>query len=222
MRKVAASLVLVWFLGTIPTTGADLARDCREIDQPDSQHMTTVKGRASIISGDELWFPQYGEKLRLEGIDTCALPQWSFDPWPGRGPPAPVPCGAFAKAWLKRVIGGSAVVCGSRKSGLAGLSGRCSARGHDLALEMLRIGLARVNRQGRIDPQYLAAEHLAQTARDGMWGAYVLDMGEWDRRAIDRTVQRRPFADWNLLRDREHEITPPFADWRDRPRRTDR
>ncbi|TIT80486.1 MAG: CHAD domain-containing protein, partial [Mesorhizobium sp.] len=42
------------------------------------------------------------------------------------------------------------------------------------------------------------------------------------RKAVDKTLERRPIADFNLLAERESEISPPFADARKRPLRTDR
>ena len=178
-----------------------------------------------MISGDTLWFPGHGLSLRLEGIEACALPQWAFDPTvaPGVHSLKPVPCGPLARAWLKRVVGNASVTC---RPGLyipaRGVEARCSVRGRDLGLEMLRVGWARTVGVGRRDPQYASAERYARSARYGLWGTYVLDMEEWQRKAVDRTTERRPLADWNLLVGREHEITPPFADWRNRPRRTDR
>ncbi|CAN7742018.1 thermonuclease family protein [Rhizobium sp. LjRoot258] len=100
------------------------------------------------------------------------------------------------------------------------LIARCFARGRDLSSEMLRVGLARTI--GRSDPEYSAAERYARSARYGLWGTYVLDMAEWRRNAVDQSTRRRPVADWNLLAEHKSELTPPFADWRNRPRRTDR
>ncbi|WP_246617986.1 thermonuclease family protein [Rhizobium populisoli] len=100
--------------------------------------------------------------------------------------------------------------------------GRCDVKGRDLGYEMVKVGWARVDGPGGIDPQYTAAERYARSARYGLWGTYVLDPDEWQARAIDRTVDRRPVADHSLLRDRHSEFTPAFTDWRHRPRRTDR
>jgi hypothetical protein len=55
-----------------------------------------------------------------------------------------------------------------------------------------------------------------------MWGTYVLDMDEWRGKAIDRTLGRTPFADFNLLAERQSEISPPFQNFRQVPDRTDR
>jgi hypothetical protein len=60
------------------------------------------------------------------------------------------------------------------------------------------------------------------SARYGIWETYVLDMDEWRRKAMDRKLSRRPISDFNLLAERESEISPPFDDARKRPRRTGR
>jgi endonuclease YncB( thermonuclease family) len=101
-----------------------------------------------------------------------------------------------------------------------GLLGRCTVGGRDLALEMVRVGWARV-----ITPapaEYVTWQNSAMSARHGMWATYVLDMPEWRIKAVDRTLARRPIADFNLLAERESEISPPFEDARRRPKRTDR
>ncbi|WP_426124479.1 thermonuclease family protein [Pararhizobium sp. PWRC1-1] len=180
-----------------------------------------VTGRVAVVDGRTLWFPVDRIIVRLAGIDSCELVQWSFDP---RGTSAtaaslaPVPCGALAKAWLKRAIGNRPVRCDVLANGdpLEG-NGVCKAGGRDLALEMLRVGWAKVSTTGRRGERYIRAQHSAMTARYGMWSTYVLDMQEWRQKAIDKTLGRKPQADINLLRDRNTEISPPFVDARRQP-----
>jgi len=182
-----------------------------------------ISGRASVLDGRTLWFPQGGHKVRLASIDACELPQWAFDPRRhGESTiPKPVPCGPLAKAWFKRTVGNAQVTCIVEAYGAAGgLVGRCTVRGRDLALEMLRVGWART--QSPAPAQYLTWQNYAMAARHGMWGTYVVDMPEWRAKAIDRTLSRRPIADFNLLAERESEISPPFEDAGRRPKRTDR
>jgi hypothetical protein len=93
-------------------------------------------------------------------------------------------------------------------------------RGRDLALEMLRVGWAKT--MSPAPAEYVTWQQYAMSARHGMWATYVLDMPEWRAKAVDRTLSRRPIADFNLLAERESEISPPFKDARKRPRRTDR
>jgi endonuclease YncB( thermonuclease family) len=186
----------------------------------------TVTGRAAVVDGRTLWFPVDRMLVRLAGIDSCELVQWSFDP--GATPAkaaslAPVPCGALAKAWLKRTIGNRAVRCDvdANNDSLEGL-GVCKAGGRDLALEMLRVGWAKVSTTGRRSERYIQAQRFAMTARYGMWSTYVLEMQEWRQKAIDKTLGRRPEADIDLLQYRNSEISPPFLDARRQPNRRDR
>lgn len=182
-----------------------------------------ISGRTSVIDGRTLWFPEGGHKIRLASLDTCELPQWSYDPHRhGESEiPKPVPCGPLARAWLKRTVGSAQVACIVQATDSDGaLLGRCSVRGRDLALEMLRVGWAKT-----VPPapaEYGTWQQYAMSARHGMWATYVLDMPEWRAKAVDRTPSRRPIADFNLLADRESEISPPFEDARKRPRRTDK
>jgi endonuclease YncB( thermonuclease family) len=164
-------------------------------------------------------------KVRLAEIDTCELPQWSYDPnkHSERAIPKPVPCGPLATAWLKRTIGAKEVTCKTSSWSEDGsLVGVCKADGRNLALEMLRVGWARVKAAYPSRSEYLVWQRHAMSARYGMWATYVLEMDEWRGKAVDRTLSRRPIADFNLLAERESEISPPFADARRRPRRTDR
>lgn len=199
--------------------GADFQPDVPSAP-PAAPAISTIEGRASAMSGDTLWFPDPGLNVRLAGIRACGLPQWAFYPSKERGPHlAPVPCGPIAKAWMKRTIGAGVVSCHIVSP--VDLAARCAVRGRDLGLEMLRVGWALVSDAGAATP-YLAAERYARSARYGLWGTYVLDPDEWQMRAVDRTLARRPVADRNLLKDRHSEVTPPFADWRNRPVRSDR
>ncbi|TPI27670.1 thermonuclease family protein [Mesorhizobium sp. B3-2-1] len=181
-----------------------------------------IVGRVALIDGRTLWFPRSAQKVRLAGIDACELPQWSFDPTRyGKSTLKPVPCGPLARAWLKRIVGDSRVTCTVIAVDSNGAYvGSCSARGHDLAVEMLRVGWARVNSPS--PPGYISWQRYAMVARHGMWATYVLDMDEWRAGAVDRTLQRQPIADFNLLAERKREISPPFIDARKRPAGTDR
>ena len=231
MMSVAVRSSIVALLMTAlpyPVHAADLLRDQRSpsVDAgaiPDSSPSTKISGRTTVIDGRTLWFPMDRHKVRLASIDACELPQWSYDPHRhGEGAiPKPVPCGPLAKAWLKRTIGGAQVTCVVRAYDVDGtLLGYCSVRDRDLALEMVRVGWAKVN--SLAPTEYRTWQNHAISARYGMWTTYVLDMPEWRRKAVDRTLARPPIADFNLLAERESEISPPFEDARRRPKRTDR
>jgi endonuclease YncB( thermonuclease family) len=183
-----------------------------------------IVGRTAVIDGRTLWFPDYGLKVRLADIDTCELPQWAYDP-KLRGEnrtPKPAPCGPLAKAWLKRATGNATITCRIESVAADGiLGGVCARGGRDLAVEMLRVGWARVKHRSPTPPEYLAWQNHAMSARYGMWATHVLDMDEWRAKAVDRTLSRQPIADFNLLAERESEISPPFIDARNRPNRRD-
>jgi endonuclease YncB( thermonuclease family) len=209
---------------------ADMAGDPgRAVAHPTSKPNTvvpsTVSGRVSVIDGRTLSFPKAGHMVRLASIDACELPQWAYDPnRHGENMiPKPVPCGPLAKAWLKRSAGSSTVKCAIQfRDEYGALVGRCTAGRRDLALEMLRVGWARIEAASPAPSKYQAWQRHAISARHGIWATYVLDMDEWRAKAIDRTLARRPIADFKLLAERENEISPPFEDARRRPRRTDR
>lgn len=230
-RSVARCTLLVWLSTALPypAHAADLVgtRSGPSVEernsQPQSDVSLTISGRVSVIDGRTLWFPRGGHMVRLASIDACELPQWSYDPSPHGNSkiPKPVPCGPFAKAWMKRSLGSARVTCNVRaQTGDGVLLGRCVVRGKDLAAEMLRVGWARAILPA--PAEYAAWQTYAMSARHGMWATYVLNMQEWRAKAVDLTLSRRPIADFNLLAERESEISPPFEDARKRPRRTDR
>jgi endonuclease YncB( thermonuclease family) len=213
-----------------PAVSADLnvgqanARISWQVERSSATQQNIV-GPASPIDGTTLWFPHSGQSVQLAGIDSCALPQWAYDPAvPDTGAvPKPIPCGALAKAWLKRAIGNATIACRIVAAPASGpVIGRCRRDGRDLATEMLRVGMARVQSAPSARPEYLRWQDHARSARYGMWGSYVLDMDEWRTKAIDKSLARRPIADFNLLAERKAEISPPFHDARNRPRRRDR
>ena len=226
MRMRRRGAVLAILLVASVTHAADLLPEGQETLHLTSpiQPIVTLTGDASVIDGRTLWLPRYELRVRLAGIDTCELPQWAFDPDRAEANGdklKPVPCGAFAKAWLKRTIQNRRVEC-RVLAGRDGLAGQCRAGGRDLALGLLRAGWARAVENVGLSIGYHLAESQARRARYGMWATYVLDMDEWREKAVDKTVSRRPIANYNLLRERRLEISPSFADARRLPKRTDR
>lgn len=225
----AAAILLAGVIAS-PALSADIVTEQppREQNARMSQgagSLGTITGRVAVIDGRTLWFPKHRKKVRLAEIDACELPQWAYDPKLPRGSniPKPVPCGPLAKAGLKRTVGSAAITCGTLSYPDDGaLVGRCTLAGRDLAIEMLRVGWARVKTPSPRRPEYLAWQDHAMSARYGMWATYVLDMDEWRTKAVDRTLTRKPIADFNLLAERENEISPPFQDARNRPSRSDR
>ena len=134
--------------------------------------LSNITGRVAVVDGRTLWFADRRILVTLNGIDSCDLPQWAFDPGPNDNSSflRPIPCGALAKAWLKRSIGHRAVTCQLVTSpGSIAASGICQAGNMDLAHEMLRVGLARLTTAFRSNPRYFATQRRAVGARYGMW-----------------------------------------------------
>lgn len=214
--------ILICTLLTIHSEAADYFGG----NAAEAERQMEISGRAAVLDGRSIWFGDRRLTVRLAGIDSCELPQWAFVPNRRSSlnrPMAPVACGALAKAWLKRLVGIDVVRCTVRAlNGADGVTGVCKVQNHDLSLEMLRVGLARYSEPRSSDQTYFQAQQHAMAARYGIWAAYVLDMDEWRRRAIDKTLDRTPQADLNLLSTRESEISPPFADARRQQSRRDR
>lgn len=211
-----------------PALPADLADKSGQFPAPaystgKFKSFLNISGRAAVIDGRTLWFPSEGYKVRLASIDTCDVPQWSYDPhqYGESKLLKPVPCGPLAKAWLKRLVGNDQVTCAVQMQHLADvLVGRCLVRSRDLALGLLRVGWAHATSPA--PAEYLRSQNNAVAAGYGMWTTYVLSPHEWRRKAIDSTLSRRPIADFNLLAERESEMSPPFDAARMRQKRTDR
>ncbi len=217
MRKSVVCAALGFFFA-LSACGTELAQNGA---------LPVYKGRVGILDGRTLWYPKFQRRVRLADIDVCEPAQWALNPlWRkrgGRGAPEPVPCGALAKAWLKRTVEDAPVVCAVVSYDAKGEAlASCRVKNRDLGAEMLRVGWARVVAGGTANTRYLAYQEAAMAARHGMWATYVLDMNEWRRKAVDKTLARQPIADFNLLKERESEISPPFADARRRPGHRDR
>lgn len=221
-RHIALALSVLIF-GSEYGGAADLP-----VDSSQSRNVVSldkITGRVAVVDGRTLWFAGRRVLIRLNEIDSCDLPQWAFDPERNDRSSllSPVPCGALAKAWLKRSVGSRAVTCKMMADpGSDAMSGICHAGNMDLAHEMLRVGLARLKTAFPNNPGYFATQRRAVGARYGMWATYVLDMTEWRQKAVDQTLGREPLADINLLSERQSEFTPPFADARRQPTRRDR
>ena len=230
MRISAPSILVILQASALPCPAhaADIIAGregfvARTTSASNADPLSTISGRAAVLDGRTLWFARSGEMVHLAWIDACELPQWSFDPrrYGDSTVLKPVPCGALARAWLKRSVGKFTVHCTIRARTIRGaFLGLCSVRGQDLAVEMLRVGLARAI--SRAPSNYVAWQNYAMSARYGMWSTYVLEMAEWRNKAVDRTLSRRPIADFNLLVERKSEISPPFQDARRNPHRSER
>ncbi|MCM2294701.1 thermonuclease family protein [Allorhizobium sp. BGMRC 0089] len=223
--KLKQFLLPIALLFTNPALAADLVHLPQDPAYFPPAPTTSISGYPSVIDGRTLYFPSIHQTLRLYPIDTCELPQWSIRPGSiqeGRHS-EPMPCGALAKAWLRRAINNQPVHCtvlphDQNKPEQA----ICEASGKDLGLEMLRVGLAKLDVSFPTKSSYLLAQNNAMTKRYGIWSTYVLDMAEWRKKAVDKTLTRQPIADLHLLNERQSEISPAFSDARNRPYTTER
>lgn len=198
---------------------ADVITGSYDIVEPEVVDFPIFAGRVQVIDGRTVYFPRDNVSVKLMDIDACELPQWTFDGKVRK----PVPCGGFAKAWLKRTIGEEPIICMVATYAANGTPfAYCYQGKADLGLEMLRVGWARVSTPHAQNRNYLKFQKTAIKARYGMWKDYILDMEEWRKRAIDKTVSRRPIADYNLLVERKGIIGPAIADLKNKPKRKDR
>lgn len=234
ISKTAKSACAILLAGAIasPALSADMVVEelPREQNAGRSQGAGspgTITGRVAVMDGRTLWFPEHRQKVRLAEIDACELPQWAYDPKlpDGSNIPIPVPCGPLAKAWLKRTVGSAAVTCRTLSHADDGaLVGRCTLAGRDLAIEMLRVGWARIV----MTPPLRGSPNIG-SGRITRWPRATAcgrpTSSRWANGApkpSTRQPARKPIADFNLLAERESKISPPFQDARNRPSRTDR
>ena len=198
MKRFILVLAAALFLGAASLSAADLVDgDYVVIRAPDQQPDYPVyRGLAVVIDGRTIRFPDSGAVVQLMDIDACELPQWAYNQDMKR----PVPCGGFAKAWLKRLIGQTPVACHVATIAPDGMPLAYCFRGKsDLGLRMLAKGWARVATPEAQCPLYFSAQTKAQLAGYGMWKDRVLDMELWRDWAKDRTLARRPIADYDLI-----------------------
>jgi endonuclease YncB( thermonuclease family) len=157
------------------------------------------KGRVAAIDGRTLWFPEYAVKVQLMDLDACDLTQWSFDKQTRR----PVPCGGFAKAWLKRFVGSARIDCFVAAVAHDGTPLAYCYRGErDVGLQLIAKGWARVATPDAQCPRYLQYQKVAVRANYGMWKDRFLDMREWRTHTGDKTLSRRPIAEYRMLNRR--------------------
>lgn len=119
-----------------------------------------LEGAATAIDGATLEIA--GRTVRLAGIEapelghTCAVPEgrWS--------------CGVVARDALADLVRGRSVLCS--EAGPAAWTvaiARCSVQGRDVGAVLLQFGWAATS--AAAEPDYLAFERKARTARAGIW-----------------------------------------------------
>lgn len=196
--KAICALVASFALLASQAAAADLVvGDYNVIHAPDQQPAYPVyRGRAVAIDGRTLRFPDSGAVVQLMDLDTCELPQWAYNQDMKR----PVPCGGFAKAWLKQIIGQASITCHVATIAPDGMPlAYCFRENQDIGLKLIAKGWARVAAPQAQCPGYLQAQKKAQLANYGLWKERVLDTKLWRAIAGDRTLARRPIADYRLI-----------------------
>jgi endonuclease YncB( thermonuclease family) len=138
-----------------------------------------------LADGDS--FSLGNERYRLYGIDAPELNQQCTDAG-GRA----WPCGARARAELRRLIGSNPVQCRTVATDRFGRHvAVCHAGGRDLSEEMVRAGYATIiERRGFANP-YEAAQAEARAGRRGLWAGSFDTPSDW-RRAKPRDDDRGP------------------------------
>lgn len=198
MKLLIAVICLSLFAAFTPSRAADLVEGPYNVIMAPDQlsDYPVYRGRAVALDGRTIRFPDSGAVVQLMDLDACELPQWAFVQNSRR----PVPCGGFAKAWLKRLIGQTPVACHVATIAADGMPLAYCFRGKsDLGLRMLAKGWARVATPKAQCPLYFSAQTKAQSAGYGMWKDRVLDMQLWRDWAKDKTLARRPIADYDLI-----------------------
>ena len=168
----------------------------------------TYRGRVTVLDGRTVAFFPNGPTVRLADVDVCHLPQWAFE-----RSGYPYPCGPLAKAWLKRLVRRDPVSCRAQRQDRDGvILARCTVRGGDLGYNVMRAGIGQTPK-GQVPPDacYGCAEGQALRNGWGLNGTIYLDPSDWRRRADDRSLDRRPFRDRNMIRDELGTVYVPPA-----------
>lgn len=197
MKTILLLAISVVFLASQAAAADLVVGDYNVIHAPDQQPAYPVyRGRAVAIDGRTLRFPESGAVVQLMDLDTCELPQWAYNQDMKR----PVPCGGFAKAWLKRIIGQASIVCQVATIAPDGMQlAYCFRENQDIGLKLIAKGWARVATPQAQCPGYLQSQKKAQLANYGLWKDRVLEAGVWREQARDKTLSRRPIADYRLI-----------------------
>ena len=133
-----------------------------------------VTGTPRVVDGDTLRFPEFGDKVRLLGIDAPETGQ-SCRTAAGDG----YPCGLQAAEALKRRIDSGPVRCEGQGRGRYGrLIAVCfAAGGTDLNGWMVAQGQALAYR--RYSKRYVTQERAARNAGRGIWRGRFVKPWRW-------------------------------------------
>ena len=198
MRAVRSQLGLVVAMSIATVAhSADLVL-APSMDGLTAGEVETHRGRVTVLDGRTVTFFPNGPTVRLADVDVCNLPQWAFE-----RSGYPYPCGPLAKAWLKRLVRHDPVSCRTQGQDRDGVVlARCTVRGGDLGYNVVRAGIGQTPK-GQVPPDgcYGCAEEQALRNGWGLNGTVYLDPLDWRRRADDRSLDRLPFRDRNMIRD---------------------
>jgi endonuclease YncB( thermonuclease family) len=145
--------------------------------------------RVEVIDGTRFRDIETHETYRLYGIDTCTLDQSARlgrQTWP---------CGTMATAWLVTATLNTWLACTTLRDEAGEHLVRCASAAHpDIAVDMIREGVAVVTRAKQNDPvirSYVLAEQDARKTYRGLWSSTFQMPWEW---RASRDAKRQPIA----------------------------
>ncbi|MDA1090477.1 MAG: thermonuclease family protein [Proteobacteria bacterium] len=133
--------------------------------------MADVTGPARIIDGDTIHIGK--TKIRLHGIDAPEMKQICK-----RNDGKPWACGVAATQALRKMVGSQAVTCkGNTRDRYKRLIAVCYVGTFNINEQMVTDGWALAYRKYSKD--YVRAEMLAKSQREGVWGGEFEMPWEW-------------------------------------------
>ena len=141
---------------------------------PMSVALADTTGPARVVDGDTIWIGD--TKIRLHGIDAPEMKQTCRT---SKGKEQL--CGQLAKQALERLVKGQDVTCkGDKRDRYKRLIAVCYVGPFDINEQMVAEGWAMAYRKYSTD--YVRAEILAKSRREGMWGGMFESPWEWRHR----------------------------------------
>ena len=197
MRSVALAAILA--VGATTAQAADLSSGGGDFVVRNAFVPQTYRGVVTALDGRTIEFYPNGPTVRIADVDVCNLPQYAFERFG-----YPYPCGPLGKAWLKRIVRLDPASCTTVALASDGVPiARCEVRGRDLGFDVVRAGIGKTPTDGyRPRGAYAQAERNARRQSWGLNDTTYLDPSDWRRRAEDRSLDRQPFRDRNMIRDR--------------------
>ena len=155
LTRIALIFIALLLLSVTP--GISLAQD--------------ISGKARVVDGDTIWIGK--TKIRLHGIDAPEMKQTCRT---SKGKKQF--CGQLAKQALQRLVKGQDVTCkGNKRDRYKRLIAVCYVGPFNLNEQMVTDGWAMAYRKYSKD--YVRAEMLAKSQREGVWGGEFEMPWEW-------------------------------------------